>query len=266
MKRLIPTLCYFITTTTIWGSKTEYSFNFGETLKYKVHYGLFVGGNVIMKVHEPVLKKNKKCYKITVSGRTTGLLCKILDIRNYFCSYLEEDTLKTVVFARKVIENDYRKIDEATFDYNNNKVTVIEYFDNKPPSRQSFDIPNNVQDVISKWYIYRNCDFKKMQVGHIVDSKVFFDNTIYQHFAAKYVGKQVIDTDLGKIRTLVIEPKIPFGSDGKETVFDGDDSVRLYLSDDDNKIPIKIKIKLFVGAIEIDIIDCQHLKSPLAKV
>ena len=46
-------------------------------------------------------------------------------------------------------------------------------------------------------------------------------------------------------------------------MFDGKNSVLFWLSDDENKIPLKIRAKMFIGAVEIDIKSQKGLKHPL---
>ena len=36
-------------------------------------------------------------------------------------------------------------------------------------------------------------------------------------------------------------------------LFNGQDAIKVWLSDDEDKIPLKVKAEMFIGAIEIDI-------------
>jgi len=56
----------------------------------------------------------------------------------------------------------------------------------------------------------------------------------------------------GHYDALVMSPVMP---DNK--MFDGENSIKVWLSDDQYKIPLKIKAKMFVGAVEVDIIEYQ---------
>ena len=38
-------------------------------------------------------------------------------------------------------------------------------------------------------------------------------------------------------------------------LFDGENSIKVWLSDDINKVPLKIRANMFVGAVEVDITD-----------
>jgi hypothetical protein len=71
----------------------------------------------------------------------------------------------------------------------------------------------------------------------------------------KYRGKGMVKTKFGKIRAFKITPMMP-----KNKLFDGEESIRIWVSDDANKIPVKVEVDLFVGAIELDIRNYRNLK------
>ena len=49
----------------------------------------------------------------------------------------------------------------------------------------------------------------------------------------------------------------------KNKLFDGEDAISVYLSDDKNKIPVLIQAEMFVGAVKIDLYKYKGLKSRL---
>jgi len=237
----------------------------GEKLTYKVHYGWVEAGEVVMQIDKKVHVVNEKsCYKIDVCGESKGALYLFLKMKNHFGSYLDTASLIPQRFYRNIQEGTYRKNEKVNFDHTK-KLIVVEELDNTETRvirKNEYGIYDNVQDIVSTWYVLRNLDFSTVRVGDILYSPVFFDDILYEKFKTKFLGKRTIKTKLGYINTLVIAPLVPFTSTGK-SIFAGENSVELFLSDDENKIPIKIKIKLLVGAVEIDLINCKGLKHPL---
>lgn len=248
--------------------RNENAFVMGEHVTYRVHYGFVNAGIITMSVHKDLMNvNNHDCYKIVVKGQTSGILSKLLNIKEYFCSYLDSKTLLPYIFDRNVIENSYYKYDRTVF--LDNTIKVVEYKNDNEKKKvdkiKEFEKTNkNIDDAISKWYKYRSLDFSKMPVGTIVNSPIFFNGKEYDPFYVKFLGKTTIKTDLGSMKVLIFTPKVPFNRNGDKSVFDGEDSVVLYLSDDENKIPIKIKIKLLVGSVDIDITDYKNTKTPLS--
>ena len=125
--------------------------------------------------------------------------------------------------------------------------TILDKQTKEPRKTLKFEVPNNVQDMVSGYYFLRTMDFSKIEVGTVIVLDAFFDEEQYD-FKVRYLGKESLRTKLGKFNTLVLQPIMP---DNK--LFSGKDAIKVWLSDDTNKIPLKIKAKLVVGAVEIDI-------------
>jgi hypothetical protein len=83
-------------------------------------------------------------------------------------------------------------------------------------------------------------------------------------FFFRFLGRKALKTKVGTFNALVLAPVVPFASGGT-SIFDGENSVELFLSDDENKIPLKVKIKLLVGAVEIDLAKYQGLKHEIKR-
>ena len=64
----------------------------------------------------------------------------------------------------------------------------------------------------------------------------------------KYLGNEDIDTKFGTIATMIFRPLVQSGR-----VFKEEESLTVWISDDDNKLPIRIKADLAVGSIKADL-------------
>jgi len=74
-------------------------------------------------------------------------------------------------------------------------------------------------------------------------------------------SKETIRTKVGKVRTIVLVPVMP-----KNKIFDGENSVSAWFSDDKNRIPVKISAELFIGSASVELIDYSGLRSRLNTV
>ena len=61
-----------------------------------------------------------------------------------------------------------------------------------------------------------------------------------------------------KVRALVFSPVMP-----KNKLFEGEDSIVAYFSDDKNRIPLKIDAKMFIGSAGVELVSYSGLKNPL---
>jgi hypothetical protein len=46
-------------------------------------------------------------------------------------------------------------------------------------------------------------------------------------------------------------------------LFSGRNPIKMWISDDDNRIPLKIEAELLLGSLDLDISDHKNLKHPL---
>ena len=226
------------------------SFESGEVIKYRVHYGFVNAAEAEMIVSDEIHDVNgRPCYKIDVFGKSVGMFDLFLRIRDNWGTYLDTASIVPQKFYRKIEEGKYRKHEIVRFDQEENFASV-KTFDKKKKvwkPEERFDTPSNVQDMVSGYYFLRTYNFQGLKKGDIINIDAFFDDEVYD-FQIRYLGKEEIKTKLGRIRSLVLSPVMP-----ENSLFDGEDSIRVWISDDANKVPLKIKAAMFVGAVEIDI-------------
>jgi hypothetical protein len=52
----------------------------------------------------------------------------------------------------------------------------------------------------------------------------------------------------------------------ENSFFDGENAIRLWVSDDANRVPVKCSAELAVGSVDLDITKYQGTRAPLATV
>ncbi|MES2734114.1 MAG: DUF3108 domain-containing protein [Bacteroidota bacterium] len=229
---------------------TNDSFIKGEHLAFRVHYGFINAGEASVDVGDTLYKVNSRiCYKVNVYGKSTGVFDLGMRIRNTYRSYIDTAALIPHQFYLNAQEGRYRKEERVFFDQKQHMVKSEEKDDKK-----QFQTPQNVQDIVSGYYFLRTVNFNKLHVGDTIRISAFFDDEFYD-FKVRYRGKGEVKTRFGKIRAIQITPIMPANK-----LFDGDSSIRAWISDDSNKIPIKIEADLFVGAVEMDLKEYSGLK------
>ena len=228
----------------------------GEKLEYRVHYGFFNAGEATLTIADRYYKlEDKPCYRIEIFGRSTGAFDKIIRIRDTWGSYVDTNALKPLKSFRNVEENKYRLKEEVFYNYED-KVARIEV---KDKETKNMPIPDPVQDIVSGYYFLRQIDYNRMKPGEVVSMNAFFDKELYP-FKVRYVGRETIKTKFGKVKTIVISPIMPANG-----MFDGENSIRLWMSDDAARIPLKVRAELYVGAVELDIKNYENIRGSLAK-
>ena len=99
-------------------------------------------------------------------------------------------------------------------------------------------------------------DTENLKIGDEIQLDMFFDLENYG-FKLKYLGKETIKTQFGKVATLKFRPYVMAGR-----VFKEEESLTLWVSNDLNKIPLRIKADLAVGSLRADLEAFKGLKHP----
>jgi hypothetical protein len=120
-----------------------------------------------------------------------------------------------------------------------------------------YDIPENATDLVGGFIQLRFFDFTKIHPGDTVSISGFFEDQSYT-LKIIYKKKEIVHTRLGKILCNLMVPIMP---DNK--LFNGENSISVWISDDANRIPIKIQAKMFVGHTGLELVSFRGLRNQL---
>lgn len=229
------------------------SFGLGEHLEYRVHYGFLNAAEATVDVSPTLYKVNDRpCYRVNVDGRTVGAFDLVTRIRDTWRSYIDTSAILPQKFYSNIQENSYRKEENITFNHTTNTAKAEERTE-----RDTFKVPDNVHDFISGYFFLRTIDFNRLGDGQVIEVPAFYDDTVY-NMKVRYRGKTSIKTKNGKINVIRLNPVLP-----QNKLFKEEESIRIFVSDDANKVPVKAEIDLFVGSMVMDLKRNNGLKQPL---
>ena len=251
MKKIIVFLAVIITLG--FDTQKDEAFAGGEFLKFRVHYGLINAGYATIEVKDETLN-NQPVYHVVGKGYSTGMTKFFFNVEDVYESYIDKDTRNPYRFVRKINEGGYTKNQEGFFNQRTNRILVKDY---KHKTEKAFDFPKNAQDILSSFYYLRNYpNVNKMKVGESVIIDMFFDDEITK-FKLKFIGRENIKTKFGVVSTMIFRPLVQSGR-----IFKEEESLTLWVSDDYNKIPIRIKATLLVGSLKADLDEYKGLNNP----
>lgn len=231
------------------------SFKEGEWMKFRIHYGFVNAGYATLRLKQ-TNRYGKPLYHAVGKGWTVGAASIFFRIKDNYESYFTMDTIKPIRFKRRVDEGGYIIRRDLVFDHVSKKVSIDDLEDNLKSEISIGD----VQDLVSAFYHLRNYDLSKISEGDELLVNLFFDGETYP-FKLKFVKREIIPTKFGKIRTWHIKPLVQKGR-----VFEGQESLTIWISDDDNKIPIRIKASLAVGSLKADLEEFKGLANPFTMI
>ncbi len=225
------------------------AFNVGEILKYDLKYGVVKGGEATMVV-DLVPVGYSYTYHFKTRLVTTGVAEKLAVVIDLYESYVEVETKLPIKAIRNVRENNYISYNEAIFDRNKNRIISIK-------SGIIDSIPENLMDIVSVFYYARNALFKYGKEQKSIPMQLYFDEEIYP-LTIHYIKDEIIKSEFGKIETLLFMPIVEKGS-----VFANEEELKIWISKDENYIPLKIWAKLPIGTLKIELKEYQELRNTL---
>lgn len=251
MKKII--LLFIFLTTVSFDSKKSDAFDVGEWFKFRIHYGLVNAGYATMEVKEATVN-SKKVFHVIGRGYTTGVSRFFFKVDDLYESFIDKETLIPYQYVRNINEGGYTKNQEGFFNQSENKILVKDY---KNKTEKTLVIAKNAQDILSSFYYLRNYpSIDKIRPGEFVDIDMFFDYETTK-FRLKFLGRENITTNFGVISTMIFRPLVKSGR-----VFKEEESLTIWISDDENKLPVRIKAGLVVGSIKADLEAFKGLKHP----
>lgn len=223
----------------------------GEWFKFRVHYGFVTAGYATLQVNNAKLN-GKEVFHVKGFGETVGMSSWFFTVQDDYQSYIDKDKNIPYRFIRKIDEGGHTKDLRIDFNHSTNKATVTDF---KHDTTQTVNFPDNAQDMVSAFYYLRNSvDTKNIKVGETIDMDMFFDEEDYK-FRLKFLGRETIKTEFGKVACLIFRPYVQAGR-----VFKEKESLTVWVSDDENKIPLLIKADLAVGSLKATLIQFKGLQ------
>lgn len=238
-------------------SQRKATYEAGEWLKFRVHYGPIVGGYATIDIKDEMYK-GKPVHHIKGFGETTGFTGFIFGVEDYYESWVDKDTDLPYKFLRKIDEGGHTKNKVIEFDQKANKAHI---HDIKHNEKKTVTTTPGIQDLVSAMYYLRNnLNTEGLKEGDEIKLTMFFDGENYP-FIMRYLKRETINTKFGKVKSLVFRPLVQSGR-----VFKEQESLTIWVSDDQNKIPLVIKASLAVGSLKASLDGYKGLKHPFEMV
>jgi hypothetical protein len=233
-------------------SYAQGAFDVGEWFKFRIHYGIATAGYATLEVTQD--EANSDAYHIKGFGETVGIPRLFFKVEDYYESKIDKTTALPYQFIRKIDEGGHIKNKVIDFDQD---AGVAYVHDKKKNKEHEIKTPGEVQDMVSTFYYLRNAvDTASLKEGDETEVTMFFDEENYP-FKLRFLGRDQINTKFGTVNTLMFRPLVLAGR-----VFKEQESLTVWVSDDQNKIPLRIKASLAVGSIKADLDAFKGLKHP----
>jgi len=227
-------------------------FQAGEQLSYRLKYGIFTAAEADLRVERSDIKFNgHPALHIIAEGRTAGSFDIFYKVRNRYESFVDEKTLLPYYYAENRHEGSWKHSDKVTFEHEENKIIA---------NKGTYTSKGDVFDFVSAYYFARNLDVSKMHIGEKFELQYFLEDAVNK-LGITYVGKEKVTCSLGTFNCLKFNPTIIPGR-----IFRKDSKLYLWITDDNNRIPVKAHVEVVVGSLTMDLTAAKGLKYPLNPV
>ena len=219
------------------------AFEVGEELTFAIRYGPVVAGYSTMSIPKITEINGYECYQIVTKARTSGFFSAFFKVRDQVESYIDRDGLFSWRFEKHLREGKYRADQYVDYDQVNGWAVS-----NK---KDTMKIPPCVQDILSSIYYARTQQLE-------VDKPLFIDNhadnKLYP-LEVKVHKKERVKVDAGEFDCVVVEPILRATG-----LFKSKGRLLVWLTDDERKIPVQMKSKIFIGYITAELKKMEGVK------
>lgn len=248
MKTVFYIIPFFILTLLYQPVTAQYNFQVGETLHYEMGYGFITGGEATLTLSEKTFN-GKTVFHSRGVGKTIGIADKIFNVYDVYESYFDKTTFLPYKAIADIKEDTYTDKSVLDFDHPNQKVQSSKKGEIKLEHKLVFDI-------VSAFYYMRNTQFNELTPGKIVRVHTVFQDKPWD-LLVRYKALETIKTEFGKIQCYKFKPVVEKG------VFEDEDALSIWVTADQNKMPIKIEMDFFIGSFTAEIVKYENLKYPL---
>jgi LysM repeat protein len=223
------------------------AFGVGEKLVYAVKYFNVTAGFGILEIEQLVGIKGHKVYKLGATATTSSFFDNIYRVHDRIESYIDVLGLFSLKYTKKLEEGGYRGHSELSFDHEKGIATK--------QTGETYPIKPFIQDVLSELYYYRTFDLSKGKNDEVYIDVCADDGKSYQILVNK-LRYETVTVDAGTFDCVVVQPHLKY-----EGIFKQAGDVIIWLTNDANKIPVKVESKIAIGSINAELQNATVVKA-----
>ena len=243
-------------------SNGNVAFKSGEKMYFTMHYnwGMINSdiGSAEVKLDEVTLN-GQKCFRCAVTGKTTRIYDFFFKVRENFTSWFTMDGLRPLKFSRDTYEGGY--VAKNTYIYNWDAaepyISADVYSSSSGQKNLELPLTPCTFDLPALFYFARNMDFDIITPGVKCPMTFAIDDEVFNVYFILYGRETIKVKGLGRVNTIKFGAKLLEGE-----VFKGETDMLIWVSDDDNRLPVYFEAPLLVGTARGRMESCSGLKYP----
>ena len=228
---------------------TARSFQVGEQLTYEISWLNMTAGTAVMAVRDAGMVGGRPLAKLMTTAQSRPVISKFFPVDNRVESIVDPTTLLPEHLFFKRREGKKKEDIEYTFHQKDGKVTVV-----KGGETETVEMPPGTQDVISCLYFSRSA--LSFLPGSSLTMNVFHDKK-NRKLDVRVEAIETVSSPWGEVEAARVLVVMPF-----QGLFLNQGNIRVWFTNDDRRIPVRMKAKVIIGSIVADLVSRWLASSP----
>lgn len=235
---------FFLFSVSIYPQKSEFrtienkAFRVGEKLTFDVKYGFVTAGVAEFSIPKITKLAGRETYNVVFRVNSVPAFDPFYKVRDRYETFIDVEGIFPWRFEQHIREGGYSRDFSAFFDQRKGKAKT---------SEGQYDIPPYVNDIVSAFYLARTFDYSKMKVGDKILLENFYKDKVYP-LEVVFHGKEKVTVAAGTFNCIILEPLAKEGG-----LFKSEGNMLLWVTDDEIKMPVKVKTKVIIGSIDAEL-------------
>lgn len=236
----------------------------GEVLSYRVSYKAKMFPNTEVGTVEVSTSEETHDgltrYKVVGAGRTLPTYRWFFNLEDIYTVWVAADELRPVRFTSDIREGDYTF--ESTYDYDWEQMRVHTRWRSRqrPFREKEMKLTRESMDAISLFFSLRSAEAGDFREGEPRTLQMVLQDTV-RHLRYRFLGREEKKIrNMGRFRTLKFDCQL--GTSEGFSFTDGT-VFTIWISDDENKIPLYLESPVRIGSINAYLSGCEGLRYPL---
>ena len=219
----------------------------GEELRFEVRWMGLLAGNASMAVSGQVTKGGHEVYHIRSLAESSPLFSLFYNVRDRGETFIDVHELYPWYFHLDQREGSRSVQRTVAFDQPRGMATYTK----NQEIPQEVKVPVGVHDSLSSFYILRTLP---LRVGQSIHLHTFSNGKTYD-LEVQILRREKIEAYWGMVDTLVVQPLMRF-----QEILRQKGDVLIWVTDDERRLPIRMRTAIKVGSIEATLIDVKDLQ------
>ena len=247
-------------------SPDSLAFGSGEKISFILHYkwgaiNSDVGHAEV--VLDTLMYNGQKAFRCSLYGRTTRLYDLFFKVREEFVSWFAYDGLRPLKFYRHSQEGNYEAVNTYVYDRNAPQPHIIADLYSSKRGQRSVELPLTpcTFDLPALFYFARNMNFDAVEPGRKYPMTFAIDDEVFNVYFILHGRETIKVKGLGYVKTIKFAAKLLEGE-----VFKGETDMLIWVTDDDNRLPVSFEAPLLVGTARGRMSSYENLKHPFTSL